>query len=188
MILNRSFTAQTSDWSVRNCVWGWPESCFETGNPLEGSDFGSQCSHPLLYCKSLDTLGWLLVGSGGMRWHSRLRHCAARWKDGGSILDGVFGIFHWHKHSRCTMVLGLTQPLTEMSSRNISCGGKGGRCVGLTTLLPTCADCLEIREPQPPGTFTGCPAACSGVALPLRLLSWFLPYPVQSVLHNHHLI
>jgi len=23
-------------------------------------------------------------------------------------------------------------------------GGKGGRCVGLTTLLPSCADCLEI--------------------------------------------
>jgi hypothetical protein len=30
--------------------------------------------------------------------------------------------------------------------------GKGDRCVGLTTLPPSCADCLEIREPQPPGT------------------------------------
>jgi len=29
-------------------------------------------------------------------------------------------------------------------------GGKGGQCVGLTTLPPTCADCLEIWEP--PGT------------------------------------
>ena len=27
-------------------------------------------------------------------------------------------------------------------------GGKGGRCVGLTTLPPSCADCLEIWEPQ----------------------------------------
>jgi hypothetical protein len=26
-------------------------------------------------------------------------------------------------------------------------GGKGGWCVGLTTLLPSCADCLEIWEP-----------------------------------------
>jgi len=26
-------------------------------------------------------------------------------------------------------------------------GGKGGRCVGLTTLPPSCADCLEIWEP-----------------------------------------
>ena len=31
-------------------------------------------------------------------------------------------------------------------------GGKGGRCVGLTALPPSCADCLEIWEPQPPGT------------------------------------
>jgi hypothetical protein len=28
--------------------------------------------------------------------------------------------------------------------------GKGGLCVGLTTLLPSCADCLEIWVPQPP--------------------------------------
>jgi hypothetical protein len=31
-------------------------------------------------------------------------------------------------------------------------GGKDGRCVRLTTLAPFCADCLEIQEPQPPGT------------------------------------
>ena len=49
-----------------------------------------------------------------------------------------------------TMALGSSQPLTEMSTRNISWGGKGGRCLGLTTLPPSCADCLEIWEPQPP--------------------------------------
>ena len=26
-------------------------------------------------------------------------------------------------------------------------GGKGGRCVGVTTLPPSCAECLEIWEP-----------------------------------------
>jgi len=36
-------------------------------------------------------------------------------------------------------------------------GGKGGRCVGLTNLPPTCADCLEIWEPRPPGTLRACP-------------------------------
>ena len=46
------------------------------------------------------------------------------------------------------MALGLTQPLTEMSIRNISWGGKGSRCVGLTTLPPSCADCLEMWEPH----------------------------------------
>ena len=45
------------------------------------------------------------------------------------------------------MTLGLTQPLTEMSTSNISWGGKGGRCVGLTTLQPSCFDCLEIWRP-----------------------------------------
>ena len=36
-------------------------------------------------------------------------------------------------------------------------GGKGGRCVGLTTLPPSCAECLEIWEPHPPETLGACP-------------------------------
>jgi len=36
-------------------------------------------------------------------------------------------------------------------------GGKGGRCVGLTTLPPSCADCLETWELQPPETLRVCP-------------------------------
>jgi hypothetical protein len=34
-------------------------------------------------------------------------------------------------------------------------GGEGGQCVGLTNLPPSCAGCLEIWEPQPPGTCPG---------------------------------
>jgi len=41
-------------------------------------------------------------------------------KDAGSIPDGVIGNFHFHNPSGCTMALRLTQPLTEMSTRNIS--------------------------------------------------------------------
>jgi hypothetical protein len=37
--------------------------------------------------------------------------------------DGVTGIFHLHNPSGRTMALELTQSLTEMSTRNISCGG-----------------------------------------------------------------
>ena len=40
-------------------------------------------------------------------------------------------------------------------------GGKGGRCIGLTTLPPWCANCLETWQPQPPGTLR----ACTGIAL-----------------------
>jgi len=56
------------------------------------------------------------------------------------------------------MALGLTQLLTEMSNKNIS-WGKGGRCVGLTTLPLSCADCLEIWELHP----SGAPRACPGL-------------------------
>ena len=40
----------------------------------------------------------------------------------GSITDGVIGIFHSHNPSGCTMSLVLTQPLTQMSTRNTSWG------------------------------------------------------------------
>ena len=36
-------------------------------------------------------------------------------------------------------------------------GAKGDRCVGLTTLPLSCADCPEIWEPQRPGTLGACP-------------------------------
>jgi hypothetical protein len=61
---------------------------------------------------------------------SWLRHCATNRKVAGSIPDGVIGIFQWHNPVVRTL---STQPLTEMSTRNISLGGKGGRCVWLTT-------------------------------------------------------
>jgi hypothetical protein len=35
-------------------------------------------------------------------------------------------------------------------------GDKSGRCVGLTSLPPACAVCLEIWEPHPPGTLGDC--------------------------------
>ena len=41
-------------------------------------------------------------------------------KVAGSMPDVVMGIFHWHNPTGLTMVLGSIQPLTEMSTRNIS--------------------------------------------------------------------
>ena len=35
--------------------------------------------------------------------------------------------------------------------------GKGDRCGGLETLPASYADCLEIWEPQTPGTLKACP-------------------------------
>jgi hypothetical protein len=94
-----------------------------------------------------------------------LRHCATNRKVAGSNPDCIIGIFHWNNPSCLTVTLGSTQPLTEIRTRNIS-WGKGGRCVGLTNLLHSGADCLKIWKLQPPGILW----ACQEIALPLPLL------------------
>jgi hypothetical protein len=72
----------------------------------------------------------LLLGHAVAQW---LRHFATNRKVAGSIPDGVIEFFH----SGHTMALGSTQPLTEISTRNIS-WSIGGRCVGLTSLQLSC--------------------------------------------------
>jgi hypothetical protein len=83
-----------------------------------------------------------------------MRHCATNRKAGDSIPDGVTGIFHGP---------GVDSVSNRNEYQEYFLGGKGGRCVWLTTLPPSCPDCLEIWEPQPPGTLR----ACNGIALPL---------------------
>jgi len=66
---------------------------------------------------------------------------------------------HWKfslTHSfRPHLSLLWSKTVTEMSKRNSS-WSKGGRFVGLTILLLSCADCLEIWEPETPGTLSAC--------------------------------
>jgi hypothetical protein len=83
-----------------------------------------------------------------------LRHCSSSQKVTGSISDGVTEIFHWHDSSSRTMALGSTQKWVP----GIFSGGKGGQCVGLTTLPPSCGNCLEIWDPRPSGTLWACPS------------------------------
>jgi hypothetical protein len=70
--------------------------------------------------------------------------------------------FSINNTSSYTTVLGSTQHLAEINTRDIS-WGKGGRYVGLTNLPLSCDDGLEMWEPLPPGTLK----ACLGIALPL---------------------
>ena len=99
------------------------------------------------------------------RWRSWLRQFSTRRKVAGSIFYGVTGIFHRRKPSVPTMALGSTQPSSTNVYQKYFLRGKGGRCIGLTTL--PLSMCLKLLEPSGPvQTFTG-------IALPFyaRLIS-----------------
>jgi hypothetical protein len=98
----------------------------------------------ITFCTVPPNICSILIAVWATQWCSWLRHCTTSQKVTGLIPDGVTGIFHWLIPSSCTMALGLTQPLTEICARGIFFGGKGGWCRRLTTLPPSCADCLEI--------------------------------------------
>jgi len=99
----------------------YPQSHQQVHKPFQNKTRGQQLV--LITVKSTAKIRYLtLYLCGGMWWRSWLRHCATSRKVVGSIPDGVTGIFHWHNSSGHTVTLGLTLPLTEMSTRNISWG------------------------------------------------------------------
>jgi len=88
-----------------------PEMCY-----MPRLSHSSRFDHP-------NNIWWAVqIIKGGTRWRSWLRHCATSRKVVDSIPNGVTGIFHWYNPSGRNMALGLTQPLTEMRTRNISWG------------------------------------------------------------------
>jgi len=81
----------------------------------------------VLLNESKTGMNWLYIKnitylSRGTRCRSWLRHCATSRKVAGSIPNSVIVFLHWHNPSGRIMGLGSTQPLTEMSTRNISWG------------------------------------------------------------------
>jgi hypothetical protein len=67
------------------------------------------------------------------------------------------GILYWYNPSGSTETLGFNSASNRNECQEYFLGSKGGRCVGLTTLPPSCDDCFEILEPQRPGTLRACP-------------------------------
>jgi hypothetical protein len=77
------------------------------------------------------------ITNGGTRWRSWLRHYATIRKVTSSIPDVVIGVFNWPNSSSRTLALGLTQPLVEMSTRNLP-GGKGRPARNADNLTAIC--------------------------------------------------
>jgi hypothetical protein len=79
------------------------------------------------------------------------------------------------------VALGSTQPLTEMST-GVFPGGKGGRCVGLTSLPPSCAVVMKsgnLNFLEPSGPLQ----ACNGSALPF--LTNIPPIMIINRIYEH---
>jgi hypothetical protein len=78
-------------------------------------------------------------------------------KAAGSFPDEVIGFFNWPNHSSRTRVLGLTQSLTKMSTRNLAgCKGRPARETdNLTTICePTLCKIWEPRRLTTPWAST----------------------------------
>ena len=138
-------------WAVVSFV-----KCLVNGDILQVSGGSSFCWRPKAYCKWTTRECVLPVS-----WFNHFTefiivlccsYCATNRKVAGSIFDGVIGNFHWFIPSCLAIALGSTQLLTKQGNRDISQVSKDGRCVGLNTLPHSCTDCLEIWQPEPPGT------------------------------------
>jgi hypothetical protein len=88
---------------------------------------------------------------------------ALRYKLEGRVFDSRW--CHWNFSLTESFRLHYGPGSDSVSQRNehqkYFQGDKRGPCVGLTTLPPSCADCLEIWESQSPGTLRAFPGLYS---------------------------
>ena len=90
-------------------------------------------------------------------------------KVAGSVPESIFGFFRWHNPSVRTMTLGSTQPLTEISTRNISWRVKAAGAYSWQPYHLHVPTVLKYGNPnlvEPSGPVQ----TCRGTAFPLPLL------------------
>jgi hypothetical protein len=122
-----------------------------SGMHAENRYWYNVCSHLQFLCPQITlplkvTLFWFAAPWGPLEFHrcrallacylflawltrerSWLRHYASSRKFAGSSPDEAIVLFNWRNPPSRTMALGATQTLTEMSKRNLSWGGEGGK-------------------------------------------------------------
>ena len=108
---------------------------------------------------------------------SWLRHWATSRKVAGSKSDDVIGISHLYNPSGRTMFKVYTQRLSEVYTKNFSCGGKSGRCVGWQSFhfhvpIFLVYGSLNLFK------HWGVVRSCTGIALPLYTVTKGKGYPM----------
>jgi len=104
-----------------------PYGLYRASVPVQGCTLPLLRSRRLVLCRSSSWHAFITwTGIGYKIFRDKIFSECHSWhhsrKVAGSIPDGVIGLFHWNNISGRTMVLGSTQPLTEMSTRDVSWG------------------------------------------------------------------
>ena len=126
-----------------------------------------------------------MMGTAVAQW---LRCCATNRKVAVSIPAGVIGNFHWHKILPIALRPWDRLSLKQKWVPGAFPGGKGGRCLRLTPLPPSCAVVMKsgnLNFLEPSGLLQ----ACNGTAYPLKfsLRSYnSLCYARSPLLCHHH--
>jgi len=148
------------------------------------SNFPKSSSYLKIYCtrrvtwskfhtEDTQILGTTVKNSGTpvAQW---LRCCATNRKIADSIPAGVSGIFHWCKVLPIVLWSWGRLILQRKWVPGAFPGGKGGRCVRLTTLPPSCAVVMKSGNLNFLGP-TGPLQACNGTALLVKIQSFRWP-------------
>ena len=111
-----------------------------------------------------------------------LRCCATNRKVAGSIPAGISGFFIDINSFRSHCGPGVDSASNRNEYQEYLLGGKGGRCVRLTTLPPSCAvviKCRNLNFLEPSGQLR----ACNGADVPLAfmIISWWIILKTRNV-------
>jgi len=90
--------------------------------------------------------------SGAVGWGTALQSGTSTVQSRWGHLDFSLPKFLWPHYSP-----GTKSASNRNEYQEYLLGAKGSHCIWLTTLPPSCADCLEIWEPQTPGASRTCP-------------------------------